>query len=80
MIFRNFSFLFLVFLRVKGNIFHGEKKWQPLSWEDLNKEWQENFVNQNQVFGMRNEGNFSADYKADHDDPEVYSSGFESFF
>ena len=80
MIFRIFFLSILIFVRVKGNAFYGEKKWQPISWEDLNNEWADNLINQgSKNFGKRSYGNFSADYNnVDHDDPEVYSSGFKS--
>ena len=80
MIFRIFFLSILIFVRVKGNTFYREKKWQPISWEDLNNEWADNLINQaSKNFGKRSYGNFTADYHdVNHDDPEVYSSGFKS--
>ena len=73
MIFWIFFLLILIFSRVKGNTFYGEKKWQPMSWDDLNQEWKNNFINQDQNLGIGR--NDIQKQHAVHEDPEVYSSG-----
>ena len=64
-------FFLLIPKFVKGNSFYGEKKWQPKSWEDLNKEWEDNFIKKNEVFGI---GRKNVEKPQNiQEDPEVYS-------
>ena len=69
-----FSIFFLLIPKfVKGNSFYGEKKWQPKSWEDLNQEWKNNLIKQDDFSGIGRKN--VQKQQAIPEDPEVYSLG-----